>query len=293
TAGLSAAAFSLAGVAAAISGEACVVGAAAAGEVGCIAGCGVAAAVLTGSLIVSLAGSGSINLGAAGSGGPIIDFAVPIGGMDAVVAGAFDGAGAAAGGAGIGVGAAAAILALASRRFASAACLPVRVVVATGPIRGAGSVAAGSAAGADAAPSAAGCGADAAGPAEADVAGAEGVVEAAGEGVAGGAELALFCLAIAPVTESRPCSRVVRREYIRSRSLLSVSIADASRLVSFWLSRATDWICCACRDRSAAATSSCRKRNDDWLAKSATMMAPTEAAPQVPSRSIARQSRCS
>ncbi len=216
--------------------------------------------------------------------------------MAAVVAGTFvDWGAAAGGGAGIGVGAAAAILALASRRFASAACFPVRVavVVATGPIRGAGSVAAASAAGVDAAPSAGGWGADAAGPAEADVGGAEGVAEAPGEGVAVGAAVVPFCLAIAPVTESRPCSRVDRREYIRSRSLLSVSIADASRLVSFWLSRATDWICCACRDRSAAASSSCRNRNDDWLASSATMMAPTEAAPQVPSRSIARRSRCS
>ncbi len=92
---------------------------------------------------------------------------------------------------------------------------------------------------------------------------------------------------------SRPCSSVDRRVYTRSRSLLSVSIADASRRVSFWLSRATDWICWACRDRSAAAISSCRNRSEDWLASSATMMAPTEAAPQVPSRSIARRSRCS
>ena len=46
-----------------------------------------------------------------------------------------------------------------------------------------------------------------------------------------------FCRAIAPVTESSPCSRTVTREYSRSRSLLSVSIADASRRVSFWLSR--------------------------------------------------------
>ena len=67
---------------------------------------------------------------------------------------------------------------------------------------------------------------------------------------------ARFCRAIEPVTESSPCSRTVTREYSRSRSPLRVSIADASRRVSFWLSLATDWICCACRVRSAAATCS-------------------------------------
>jgi len=49
-----------------------------------------------------------------------------------------------------------------------------------------------------------------------------------------------FCRAIAPVTESRPCSRTVTREYNRSRSPLSVSMADASSRVWFWLSLATD-----------------------------------------------------
>ncbi len=41
-------------------------------------------------------------------------------------------------------------------------------------------------------------------------------------------------------------------------------MADASRRVSFWLSLATDWICCACRARSAAAIWS-RRRTDRGL----------------------------
>ena len=44
------------------------------------------------------------------------------------------------------------------------------------------------------------------------------------------------CRAIAPVTESSPCSRTVTRAYSRSRSLFKVSTADASRRASFWLS---------------------------------------------------------
>ena len=63
---------------------------------------------------------------------------------------------------------------------------------------------------------------------------------------------AAFCRAIEPVTESSPCSSTVTREYSRSRSPFSVSMADASRRVSFWLSLAIDWICCDCRARSAA-----------------------------------------
>ena len=51
-----------------------------------------------------------------------------------------------------------------------------------------------------------------------------------------------FCRAIEPVTESRPCSSTVTREYSRSRSLLSVSMAEASRRASFWLSLATDGV---------------------------------------------------
>ena len=61
---------------------------------------------------------------------------------------------------------------------------------------------------------------------------------------------------MAPVTESSPCSRLVTREYSLSRSLLSVSMAAASRRASFWVSLATVCICCACRVRSAAATCS-------------------------------------
>jgi hypothetical protein len=50
---------------------------------------------------------------------------------------------------------------------------------------------------------------------------------------------AAFCFAIAPVTESSPCSSALIREYSLSRSPLSVSMADANRRVSFWLSLAT------------------------------------------------------
>ncbi len=71
----------------------------------------------------------------------------------------------------------------------------------------------------------------------------EGAIEA-GWGAACGEAAAAFCRAIEPVTESRPCSRTVTREYSRSRSPLRVSMAEASRRVSFWLSLATDWICC-------------------------------------------------
>src|SRR6185437_5285395 len=248
---LSSAALSMAGVVAALSGEVAGVASAVCGAVVDA----VAAAVVVEEAVGDgvLAGSGSISLEAAGSGGPIIDLAATSG-IAAVVAGGLDEAGAAGGNAGSGVGAAAAIFALAcSRRLASAACFPVTTadVVATGPIiKGAVSVAAASGAGAGVAPSTTG-GADAAGAAE------------AGAGVAGAADA--FCLAIAPVTESSPCSRVDKREYIRSRSPFSVSIADASRLVSFWLSRAADWICCAWRDKSAAASSSWRNRSDDWF----------------------------
>ena len=55
----------------------------------------------------------------------------------------------------------------------------------------------------------------------------------------GGVAVAV-CRAMAPVTESIPCSSEAIRENSRSRSLFSVSIADASRLASLWLSRATD-----------------------------------------------------
>ena len=78
-------------------------------------------------------------------------------------------------------------------------------------------------------------------------------------GVACGEPAAAFCRAIEPVIESRPCSRTVMREYSRSRSPLRVSMADASRRVSCWLSLAIDWICCDCRARSALAV--CSRRN--------------------------------
>ena len=77
-------------------------------------------------------------------------------------------------------------------------------------------------------------------------------------GVPGGEAAAAFCRAIEPVTVSRPCSRTLMREYSRSRSPLRVSMADASRRVSFWLSFAIDWICCDCRARSALAICSRR-----------------------------------
>jgi hypothetical protein len=87
---------------------------------------------------------------------------------------------------------------------------------------------------------------------------------------------------------------MVTREYSRSRSLLRVSIAEASRRVSFWLSLATAWICCDCLTRSAAATWSRRHPIEDWLASSATITAPTEAAPHDPSRhSVVRSSSSS
>ncbi|WP_370196248.1 hypothetical protein [Bradyrhizobium elkanii] len=115
----------------------------------------------------------------------------------------------------------------------------------------------------------------------------------AGEGAAAKGDGAGRCLAIAPVTESRPCSSVVTREYSRSRSPLSVSIADASRRVSLWLSFASVCNCWACRARSAAATWSRRSVNADWLAITATVTAPTAATPHEPSRHSMRRSRAS
>ena len=73
------------------------------------------------------------------------------------------------------------------------------------------------------------------------------------------------CRAIAPVTESSPCSSAVTREYSRSRSPLSVSIAEASRRASFWLSRATGWICCACRaDRRRRPARAATRATTGW-----------------------------
>jgi hypothetical protein len=84
-----------------------------------------------------------------------------------------------------------------------------------------------------------------------------------GWGVACGEPAAAFCRAIEPVTESRPCSSTVMREYSRSRSPFRVSMAEASRRVSFWLCLAINWNCCACRARSALANCSCRNPIED------------------------------
>src|SRR5712692_10372492 len=118
---------------------------------------------------------------------------------------------------------------------------------------------------------------------------------AATAGGAGAATVAVagFCRAIAPVTESSPCSRTVTREYSRSRSPLSVSMAEASRRASFWLSLAMDWICCDWRARSAAAIWSRYNPIGEWLVISATTTAPTAAAPHDPSRHSVRRSKLS
>jgi len=100
-----------------------------------------------------------------------------------------------------------------------------------------------------------------------DDTGEEGAVEEdaieEGWGVACGEPAAAFCRAIEPVTESRPCSSTVMREYSRSRSPFRVSMAEASRRVSFWLCLAINWNCCACRARSALANCSCRNPIED------------------------------
>jgi hypothetical protein len=100
-----------------------------------------------------------------------------------------------------------------------------------------------------------------------DDTGEEGAIEEdaieEGWGVACGEPAAAFCRAIEPVTESRPCSSTVMREYSRSRSPFRVSMAEASRRVSFWLCLAINWNCCACRARSALANCSCRNPIDD------------------------------
>ncbi len=85
------------------------------------------------------------------------------------------------------------------------------------------------------------------------------------------------CRAMAPVTESNPCSRLVTRAYSRSRSPLSVSTAEASRRASFWLSLAANWKFCACRVRSAAASWSRFSPSDVWLAITARITAPIAA----------------
>jgi len=65
------------------------------------------------------------------------------------------------------------------------------------------------------------------------------------EAIAVGVVVDAFCLAIAPVIDSSPCSSTVTREESRSRSLPSVSTVEVSLRISFWLSRASSWICCA------------------------------------------------
>jgi hypothetical protein len=162
--------------------------------------------------------SGSISFWAPGSGGASMDLAAikGVAGVGGVAAGAVG-----AGGAGE------AIAGLCSIGLAS---------VRGRPIFGAGS---GFGAGSDLAKTVvAGATVDVTGA----TAGATGCVgeDASVEGLAAAScvgAVAEFCRAIAPVTESSPCSSTVTREYSRSRSLLSVSIADASRRVSFWLSR--------------------------------------------------------
>src|ERR1700733_13579758 len=59
-------------------------------------------------------------------------------------------------------------------------------------------------------------------------------------------------------------------------------MADASRRVSFWLSLATSWICCAWRARSAAANCSRRKEIWDWLPSTAGATAPHVPPPPRP-----------
>ena len=97
-------------------------------------------------------------------------------------------------------------------------------------------------------------------------AGCGSVIAITGTGAGCDAGAARLCLAIAPVTESRPCSNTVTREYNRSRSPLSVSIADASRRFSFWISLASEVICWACWATSRAATCSRRQPIQNWLA---------------------------
>jgi hypothetical protein len=152
----------------------------------------------------------------------MIDFEA-ISGIAEVAAGEFEGAGvAAAAGAAAGLGGAPAAAAGASF-LASARGFPVddfsvggmaAAIVVTGAMTGAGSGVVFCATGSGAAVCATGG-------------------EAGAAGGTGGAAAVALCLAIAPVADSSPCSRVVKREYMRSRSPLSVSIADASRRVSF------------------------------------------------------------
>jgi hypothetical protein len=169
----------------------------------------------------------SISFPAAGSGGAIIDFAAisepegwaAVGFCAGIEATAWLGSEAAA------VGAC----------FSATAA----VVAATGATTGAGDGLA--TAGGGSTDAVAAGATEAGGPEEAAGAGGEddaaegpiavapaGLALACGDGDGGVA----FCRAIAPVTESRPCSRTATREYSRSRSPLSVSMAEARRLAS-------------------------------------------------------------
>src|SRR5581483_176392 len=238
-----------------------------------------ASAGLMSDSLASAALAASINFGAAGSGGPMIDLLISeaavaddagFGEVVAMVAGP--------------VFAGPAMLAIAA--VPDASDLPVSARL-SGAVEDAVVVATGARTGAEAGDCVAafccgGCGVPA-GKMEACAA-AEACGPADTEGVA------VVCLASAPVTESSPCSITVTRENSRSRSLFSVSIAEASRRVSFWLSLAIDWICCAWRARSAAASCSRRTLSDHWLDITATVTAPTAAAPQLPIRQSARRS---
>jgi hypothetical protein len=226
-----------------------------------------AAAITTGaSAAAGVSGgvSGAVSFAAGASGGAMIDFA-GISGVAGVAAGAFDAIdpigiapvaepGSATGG-GFGI----------VGPFATAA-------VATGATVGAavwatvGSAFTGDAGAEDDIAEAADVAGD--GLVEATVEGgaagpvAEGPIEE-DWGAACGEAVAAFCRAIEPVTESRPCSRTVMREYSRSRSPLRVSMADASRRISFWLSLVIDWICCDWRARSTLAVRSRRHPIED------------------------------
>jgi len=119
-----------------------------------------------------------------------------------------------------------------------------------------------------------------------------GAVAGASAGAAAcGGVTAGSCRTIAPVTESSPCSRTATREYSRSRSLFNVSIAEARRRPRFgspW--RPTE---SAAAPESAEAICSRRIPIDDWLASSAMMTAPTDAAAHDPSRQSVRRSNSS
>ena len=73
--------------------------------------------------------------------------------------------------------------------------------------------------------------------------------------------------------------------------MFSVSMAEASRRASFWLSLVSTWSRSAWRARSADATWSRRQPSWAWLANTAITTAPTAATPHEPSRHIMRGDR--